>query len=191
MTCPKCNAPIDAEMQFCMKCGSVEANAPEKTRFLPRGLWKIGNVLFWVCLCLVLFFALWPVIVPEFPPHSNTFPVTVRGKDIYMSIAGANADRVPLGLPPVWPKTYLATTNHSGDISSKIFQTSSGYFYELYDGANVGTDQHDPYIKEFDYSKLAGVGIPAKSGAGKLTPSNNMWIIAANITDKVMTGYLS
>jgi hypothetical protein len=101
-----------------------------------------------------------------------------------VAITGANADRKPLGLLPLWPTTYLATTNHPGDISSKIFKTSSNYFYELYDGPNLGTEKHDPYIMGFGYSKLAGAGVPAKSGGGKLDAQNNMWIIAANITDQ-------
>lgn len=184
MTCPKCNATIDAEMKSCMKCGDTVAPVAEKTRSLPRGFWMMGKVLFWGGLCLVLFFALWPAIVPEFPPHSNTIAVAARGRDIYVSITSANKEREPLGLPPLWPKTCFASTNHPGDVSSKIFTTSSDCFYELYDGANVGTDRHDPYVRWFDYSKLAGAGIPAKSGAGKLTHSNNMWIIAANITDQ-------
>lgn len=123
----------------------------------------------------------WPT---QNPLKANLYAVSARGKDIYMAIIGANADRVPLGLPPVWPKTYLATTNHPGDISAKSFKTSSDYFYELYDGPNVGTEKHDPYIMGFGYSKLAGAGVPAKSGGGKLDAQNNMWIIAANITDQ-------
>jgi hypothetical protein len=171
-------------MHSCLKCGAVVAPVAEKTRSLPRGFWRIGKVLFWLGLCLVLFLALWPVIVPEFPPHSNTIPVAVRGKDIYVAITDANKDREPIGLPPLWPKTCFASTNHPGDVSSKIFTTSSVYFYELYDGPNVGNEKHDPYIKGFDYSKLAGAGVPAKSGGGKLDAQNNMWIIAANITDQ-------
>jgi hypothetical protein len=131
----------------------------------------------------ILVAALFPVPTSNVM-KANLYAVSARGKDIFVAITGANADRAPLGLPAVWPKTYLATTNHPGDISSKIFKTSSDYFYELYDGPKVGTDQHDPYIKGFDYSKLAGAGVPAKSGGGKLDAQNNMWIIAANIADQ-------
>jgi len=93
-------------------------------------------------------------------------------------------DWEPLGLKSRWEKTCLSYTNLMDDMAFKAYQTSSDYFYELYDGPNMGTDQHDPYVKGFDFSKLAGAGIPAKSGAGKLTHSNNMWIMAANITDQ-------
>jgi hypothetical protein len=141
------------------------------------------RILCYLAVLAILVVALFPTTTRN-PLIGNLMAVSARGNDILRSITGANADRVPLGLPPVWPKTYLATTNHPGDVSSKIFKTSSDYFYELYDGPNVGTEKHDPYIKGFGYSKLAGAGVPAKSGSGKLDAQNNMWIIAANITDQ-------
>lgn len=141
------------------------------------------RILCSLAVLAVLVVALFPTTASN-PLIGNLMAVSARGKDIIVAITGANADRIPLGLPPVWPTTYLATTNHPGDISSRISQTSSDYFFELYDGPNVGTEKHDPYIKGFDYSKLAGAGVPAKSGGGKLTAANNMWIIAANITDQ-------
>ncbi len=141
------------------------------------------RILCSLAVLAVLVVALFPTTASN-PLIGNLMAVSARGKDVFVSITWANVDRVPLGLPPVWPKTYLATTNHPGDISAKSFKTSSDYFYELYDGPNVGTEKHDPYIKGFDYSKLAGAGVPAKSGGGKLDAQNNMWIIAANITDQ-------
>jgi prepilin-type N-terminal cleavage/methylation domain-containing protein len=118
---------------------------------------------------------------------ANMAAVAARGRDIYVAITGANTDREPLGLGHVWPKTTQESgvDTSSGDIGIMTFQNSSDYFYELYDGANVGTDQHDPYVKGFDYSKLAGAGVPAKSGQGKLQAANNMWVIAGNVRDEM------
>jgi hypothetical protein len=112
-------------------------------------------------------------------------PVSMRGRNIYVAITSANVDREALGLGNLWPKTQLPNgiDDSTNDIGTKIFTNSSDYFYELYDGANVGTDQHDPYLKGFDYSKLAASGVPAKVGGGGLTAENNMWAIAANITE--------
>jgi hypothetical protein len=107
-----------------------------------------------------------------------------KGRDIVVAIKEANEKRATQGFPPIWPKTFLAYTNHLDDISAKAYQASSDYFYELYDGSNVGSHKHHPYIKGFDYSKLAGGGVPVKSGTDKLESANNMWIIAANITDE-------
>ena len=118
---------------------------------------------------------------------ANMTAIAARGRDIYIAITSANADREPLGLGNVWPKTTQETgvDTASKDIGIQTFQNSSDYFYELYDGVNVGTDQHDPYVKGFDYSKLAGAGVPAKSGQGKLQAANNMWVIAGNVRDEM------
>ena len=118
---------------------------------------------------------------------ANMAAVAARGRDIYIAITSANTDREPLGLGNVWPKTSQESgvDTASQDIGIKTFQNSSDYFYELYDGPNVGTDTHDPYVKGFDYSKLAGAGVPAKAGQGKLQAANNMWVIAGNIRDEM------
>ena len=151
---------------------------PKKTRV--GLLWKVLGAWFIFCVAVILFF---PWITNQFMT-ANTRAVGARGRDIVVAIKGANKSRAMQGLPSIWPKTYLSYANRPDDISGKIFQTSSDYFYELYDGKNVGSDQHHPYIKGFDYGKLAGGGVPAKSGQGNLVAANNMWIIAANITDE-------
>jgi hypothetical protein len=111
--------------------------------------------------------------------------VGCRGKDIFVAITAANVEREPLGLGNVWPKTVIPSVTDTAvkDISNTPYNNSSDYFYDLYDGENVGRSGHYPYVRVFDYSKLAGAGIPAKAGSGKLEAKNNMWIIAANITE--------
>jgi prepilin-type N-terminal cleavage/methylation domain-containing protein len=118
---------------------------------------------------------------------ANMAAVAARGRDIYIAITSANTDREPLGLGNVWPKTTQETgvDTTSKDIATQTYQNSSKYFYDLYDGENVGTDTHDPYVKGFDYSKLAGAGVAAMSGKGELKPGNNMWVIAGNIRDEM------
>lgn len=153
-------------------------STPKKSRL--GTLLKIsgGILVFFVMLAL-----LFPWITNRMI-SANLRAVGAKGRAIVVAIKGANKSRAMQGLPPIWPKTYLSYTNRLDDISGKVFQTSSDYFYELYDGSNVGSDQHHPYIKGFDYGKLAGGGVPAKAGEGKLVAANNMWIIAANITDE-------
>jgi len=183
MTCPKCNAPIDAEMQLCVKCGAAVGVSPETIRPKHVGLWTIGKVLLWVTLLFGVLVVLLPFLGGLPILKANMSAVASRGRDIYIAITSANEDREPVGLPQLWPRTCLVSTNQQ-DISGKAFMTSTGYFYELYDGANVGTEKHNPYVKVFDYSRLAGSGVLAKSGKGMLLAKNNMWIIAANITDQ-------
>jgi len=150
---------------------------PKKPRVRLR--WKILGGLFIWCVAVIVSF---PWITNQLMT-ANYRAVAKRGRDIVLAINEANKSRVIAGLPPVWPKTILASANTPDDISSKVFQSSSDYFYELYDGSHVGTDHHKPYVKGFDYSKLAGAGVCAKWLPGQLTATNNMWIIAANIKD--------
>jgi prepilin-type N-terminal cleavage/methylation domain-containing protein len=120
---------------------------------------------------------------------ANMTAVGARGKDIFVAITGANTEREPLGLGNVWPKTQLegaaSSTSGDKDIADTVFQNSSDYFYDLNDGDKVGTAEWSPYVAGFDYSKLAGAGVNAKSGSGKLTDQNNMWSIAANVRDEM------
>jgi len=113
---------------------------------------------------------------------ANMTAVGCRGKDIYVAIVGANTEREALGFPSVWPKSN-PTTNNAGDISQINFTNSTDYFYALYDGDHADTEKHNPYVRGFDYSKLAGAGVPAHSGKGRLKPDNNMWTIAKNVRE--------
>jgi len=63
------------------------------------------------------------------------------------------------------------------------FTNSTDYFYALYDGEHAGTGHHNPYVRGFDYSKLAGAGVSACAENGRLKPENNMWTIAKNVRE--------
>jgi len=132
----------------------------------------------------ILSAALFPAITGAML-RANMASVAARGKDIYVAIIGANTEREPLGLGNVWPKTEK-TTDDTEDINGVGYSSSSDYFEKLYDGKNAGTDKHSPFVTGFDYSKLAGAGVPASSTAGgELKSDNNMWSIAANIRDEM------
>lgn len=193
MTCPKCNAPIDAEMQSCTKCGGVVASANEVklcgsvaggnsgvVTKRPR-ISGCQTALIVVALSALVFGVFIYGIISSMI-EADYRDIAKRGADIVVAINSANRSRAGSEQPPVWPKTKIDNTNHLDGISSKAFMTSSDFFYELYDGPNLGTVSHAPYIEGFDYSKLAGAGVPAKAGGDKLEAKNNMWIIAANIT---------
>lgn len=136
----------------------------------------------------ILSAALFPAI-SNAVTKANMTAVATRGRDIYVAITGANTEREPLGLGSVWPKTQLdggeKAEDGDDDIATKTFSSSTDYFYELYDGENLGTEQHSPYVQGFDYSKLAGAGVSAKSGTGKLQQENNMWVIAGNVREEM------
>lgn len=120
--------------------------------------------------------------------QANMTAVGTRGRDIYVAITGANTEREPLGLGNVWPQTQSSGTGAGGanqDIGDMTFQDSCKYFYELNDGQHLGTADWSPYIAGFDFSKLAGAGVPAHSGSGELQAENNMWTIAGNVRDEM------
>jgi hypothetical protein len=116
--------------------------------------------------------------------------VSARGKDIYVGIIGANTEREPLGLKPIWPRTHPSGERTGGpndDIADKTYTTTSEYFWDLYDGDNAGTTNWSPYVTGFDFSKLAGAGVRTPpAGATKadfLKGDYNMWNIIANLPD--------
>jgi hypothetical protein len=165
-------------VNHCEKCESTSGR-------VVKILKSAGKVLLWSCVVAVIMIFTTTSFDPFQSYHmrkANMVAVGARGKDIYMAIEGASTERAQIGLPSLWPKNHIAYTNNLDDMSAKIYKTSSAYFYELYDGSNVGNDNHDPYVFGFDYSKLAGAGVPAKCGKGRLLATNNLWVIAANIT---------
>jgi hypothetical protein len=173
-----------------MEATDENVAVPEKAKTRNKALTSMQKVKLWSCVCTLGLMAVAGIVIYGdhifmlHRPHQS--PVSARARDIYVAITSANTDREPLGLGNIWPKTKLKSgvDASSNDISVKCFTNSSDYFYEIFDGPNVGMDRHDPYVKGFDYSKLAGAGVPGKVGGGKLTAENNMWAIAANITEE-------
>ena len=116
---------------------------------------------------------------------ANGAAVGTRGRDIYVAITGANTERVSVGLPPLWPSDVVFVTNAvDDDISSVTFTNSTDYFKCLYDESHAGTGRWSPFVADFDYSKLAGAGVPTCLD-GHLTPDCNMWTIAKNVCEKI------
>jgi len=121
---------------------------------------------------------------------ANMTAVGSRGRDIFVGITGANTEREPLGLGNVWPKTYQETGTDSSDtdIAAQTFSSSSQFFNCLITGTKNGSGDPStwsPYVSGLDFSKLAGAGVPARSGTSALEAKNNMWSIGGNITDEM------
>ena len=108
-----------------------------------------------------------------------------KGRDIYIAITGANAEREPLGLPPVWPSDLIYTNKITGYVDDRNFNNSTDYFKWLFDEANLGTRKRSPIVGDayFDYSKLSGAGVPQCLN-GRLTARCNMWTVAKNISNE-------
>jgi hypothetical protein len=143
----------------------------------------IGGVFLIPGLLGIMAGALFPAISKAML-KANATAVGQRGREIYIGIVTANTEREPLGLPSVWPKTSLPTgsVSQENDLSGKTFKTSTEYFKALADEEHYGTDKWESVIPGFDYTKLAGGGVPPCENH-RLTAANNMWAIAANMTD--------
>jgi len=186
MTCPKCNSPIDEAMQFCIKCGAAVTPSCDKPRPLQIGLCTMGKS-FWL-MCRILFYILLfgflsALAFPDNPRRqlkANMYAVSARGRDIYHAIVA----REGLELPSIWPKTYLVGVNQTNDISGKTFKTSTEYFETLLFEKSEVTSNGVMLVNAVDYSKLAGAGVPRCPHGQKLSATNNMWLIAANITEQ-------
>ena len=166
-TCPRCKAPLDDDKVFCRACWNIKGTP---------------SCLPFVIVFLGLLSCAIPLPSGGAMLKAKMASVAARGKDIHVAITNANALRKTVNLPHIWPKTYLASTNLTDDISGKVFKTSTEYFATLYDEEHVGTEIWKPWVSGYDYSKLAGMDLPAKEGKGKLLAQNNMWLIAANVT---------
>ena len=110
----------------------------------------------------LLALVLLPVIVMALSGASMT-AAGQRGKDIYMAIAVAEQE--VLKGSSVWPT------------GNSAFTSSTEYFRHLFDEEHFGTPEWEPPVQGFNYSLLAGCGVPECRNR-KLAARNNMWTIA-------------
>jgi len=133
-----------------------------------------------VSVLLVAAFVITPCI-SNAPLQANMTAVGSRGRDIYVAIERANAERKALGLPPLWPRnSNRAADTNVEELARLDFTTSTAYFKWLIDEQNLNTPQWSPRVTGVDYSMFAGAGVPACADR-KLTATNNLWTVAKNV----------
>jgi len=197
MNCSVCSTTLDRDMQFCPKCGArANSGTGQNNPGVPPVIVPKKSGMSTGCIVALVIGAvcsipalgiLAAILLPAISSarmQANAAAVSARGRDIYIGIVSATTEREPLGLPSVWPKTVLpaGTASEKKDALSKAFKTSTEYFKALADEENYGTDKWAPYISGFDYTRLAGAGVPPCKDRN-LTAANNMWAIAANLAD--------
>jgi len=204
--CTKCGTSVDDTVRFCPEC----ANKFERIEFNTAGKGFASNstntgsstenkvLIRIVAVLVIIIFAI--IMVPTIfylrkasehviDAHLKTADaneVMEKGWKICLSLLSANSERENMQCPPIFPRKLASTNaseNQGSDISSKSFNTSTEYFKAIYDEENYGTSKWSPYVRGFDYSMLAGTG-KAVCKNHQLSPANNMWLIAANITDE-------
>ena len=133
-----------------------------------HGFSLIGLVAIITALALLVVVLLPVVLHAKMASEMN--PVGRHGKDIFVAIVSANVTCVSPWEISNWPAD-------GGDFD---FKNSTDYFRYLYDDEHAGTDKWSPFVFGFDYSMLAGAGVPQCKGK-PLTAAHNMWTIAKNV----------
>lgn len=116
--------------------------------------------------------------------RTNLRAVAWRGRAIVSAIDLTNRARKDVGLTPIWP--VAARVNGSGNpifepaCSGRYAANSTDYFRWLYDEARLGSEDWNPQIADFDYTRLAGAGVSCCTN-GRLTAAHNIWMIAQNL----------
>lgn len=197
MNCSTCHAPLEKNMQFCLKCGTkvIAGGVGAEHQAMPPPLPKKKKAMSTGCLVALILASVLAVPVMGivaaalFPAISNArlqanaTAMQSRARDIYVGIISANSEREPLGLESAWPKSGPTSATKEEDTLGQPFQTSTAYFKALYDESHAGTDKWMPPVIGFDYSKVAGAGVLPCTDQ-KLTADHNAWAVAANIMDQ-------
>lgn len=138
---------------------------------------------------LVIVLALMGLSAALFPAGSNPLSanmtaVGVRGKDIFVALAAADAEREALGLASLWPRdAATGGVDRASAPAMPDFKTSTAYFAWLLGARDGDVPGWDPQAKGINYGKLAGAGVKPCLTNGCLTAENNLWIVAKNVHD--------
>lgn len=132
----------------------------------------------------ILMGALFPVISSAML-SANTSSMAMKGRNLFVGITSANTDRKVVGLASVWPKSVENMSKDTEDISGMDFNSSAGYFEELFDIKNYGDSKWSPYVSGVDVSVLSGAGVPSFSGANTLDGKFVAWSVLKGLQDKM------
>jgi hypothetical protein len=114
----------------------------------------------------------------------NLRAVGSRGRAIVTAINVTNGARKDVGLEPIWPVAAKVIGSNRPAFGpacpGRNSTNSTDYFKWLYDEACLGSEDWNPQISGFDYTKLAGTGVSCCTN-GRLTAAHNMWMVAQNL----------
>ena len=100
--------------------------------------------------------------------------VAARGRDVYVALSAANAEREAAGLSPVWPADADTHTGPPCHVNAEFdFKNSTDYFRYLI-GKRI--------CPKLAYDCLAAGGMPVCVN-GEFAATNNMWTIIKNPRD--------
>ena len=131
----------------------------------------------------ILMGALFPAISAAML-SANTNACAMRGRNLFVAITQANTEREGAGLPSVWPKSSEQVSEDKEDIASQNFADSAKYFEELFDIANYGKQEWQPYVS-VDIGVLSGAGVTPFSGGSSLNGQNVAWTVLKGVADEI------
>jgi hypothetical protein len=166
-----------------MQCGQADLGL---TRPQLASRWRKNRVkgclmkIFFAFLMSNLIFALIETFFPSRAMlYANMNAVAARGSDICQAIIA----RECLG-DLTWAQAFFSGATQTNDILGVTCKTSTEYFEAMFKIENNVTTNRITLQDNFDYSKLAGAGVPPCHSGQTLTAANNMWSIAANVTSE-------
>ena len=95
-----------------------------------------------------------------------------KGRKLFVGMIQANTEREAVGLDSLWPKTAKTASSDKEDISGMVFKNATAYFSTLFDMANKGKGDWEPYV--------SGAEPDCAFCEGK-----SMWNVAAGVTDEM------
>ena len=182
-TCTKCGASMGADTQTCIKCGQAELEV-SRLKFASRVREKtemgcFTKLLFVYLMCTLIVALIETCFPSRAMLYANMNVVADKGSDICQAIIS----RECLG-DLTWPQTSFSGATQTNDVLGITYKTSTEYFEAMLKIENEVVTNRVSMPNNFDYSKLAGVGVPPCYPGQTLTAANNMWSIAANVTSE-------
>ncbi len=101
---------------------------------------------------------------------ANTSVMAMKGRNLFVGIVQANTEREAAGLASAWPRTTAVDGADKDDIAGKAYQKSTDYFRDLFNMANYGKSEWDPYV-------ACGIDVVGKDF--------DEWCVVANVTDEM------
>lgn len=93
-----------------------------------------------------------------------------KGRKLFVGLIQANIEREASGFDSLWPKTIKTASRDKEDISGTVFKNATAYFNTLFDMANKGKGDWEPYV--------VGAEPDCAFYEGK-----SMWSVAAGVTE--------
>ena len=142
--------------------------------------------------------------------EAATKATVIAGRELFVLVTEANVEREAIGLAPIWPrfadvysdevaekgvveklkgwKSKIAAkfggkqdvAKYEADIPEIKFTSSGEYFFCLFDAANIGKENHRPYVNA---SNLLVVASGVRNGV--MPPESVRWSVLADYEDEM------